>query len=83
MSEKNEFFFVKWMDAVSVDDWSDRTEAQNTDLVEVHSVGILIYQDETKITLALNHDIDNDKCSCVMTIPTGMIVSMQKLNPIP
>lgn len=74
-----DFLLCKWMDACSFDDWTDREES-DTPPCEVHSVGILVVIEEKYITLALNHDTVNDKLSCLMTIPTGMIKSIKKLR---
>lgn len=74
-----DFLLVVWKDAVSFDDWIDREES-DTPPAEVHSVGILVIEEEKYITLALNHDTINDKLSCLMTIPKGMIQNIRKLK---
>lgn len=74
-----DFLLCKWIDACSFDDWTDRSTS-DTPPPEIHSVGILVLQDEKYIVLALNHDTVNDKLSSLMTIPCGMIKSLRKLK---
>lgn len=74
-----DFLLVVWEDAVSFDDWSDRLES-DTPPPEIHSVGILVLKNKKYLTLALNHDTINDKLSCLMTIPLGMVKSIKKLS---
>lgn len=74
-----DFLFIVWRDAVSFDDWADVTEVDVAP-PDVHSVGILVAMEDSHLTLAINHDTINDKASCFMSIPTGMIVSIKKLR---
>lgn len=74
-----DFLLCKWKDACSFDDWVDNKDSDTPPPI-VHSVGILALQKEDYIILALNKDTANEKMSCLMTIPTGMIVSLRKLK---
>lgn len=70
---------VFWKDAVSLDSW----EAVDTPLLPAQcvSVGFLIAIDEDRVQLCLNHDLENDNASCVMTIPFGMVERILELKP--
>ena len=62
------YTFVKWIDAMSVDAWTERDQA-TPELGEIHSIGIIIAENSKVLTLALNCDITNDSFSCIMHIP--------------
>lgn len=65
--------FVKWIDAVSGDAWYDSEDLNDTGAI-CFSSGFLHSKNEHGIMLYLNHDTMNDKKSCTMFIPTGMIL---------
>lgn len=69
---------VTWHDAVSVDEWTAISDVEGEPAL-CHSVGFLIKYDSDKLTLALNHDAQNDNLSCIMTIPFGMVRSITPL----
>lgn len=76
--------FVKWLDAVSSDDWIDSKELNDKGVV-CFSSGFLHAKDEHGISLYINHDRENDKKSCTMFIPHGMILSysvVEITNPL-
>ena len=77
---KFKMIMVTWHDAVSVDEWTDLNEAAPAPAL-CHSVGFLHTKDKEKITLALNHDAQNDNVSCIMTIPLGMVKAITALKP--
>lgn len=70
---------VEWVDACSQDEWKPSSEI---DLAPEYivSCGIVFEHTDEKITLALNHDPTNDSFSCLMTIPTGMIVKLKEIK---
>jgi hypothetical protein len=72
---------IEWGDAVSVDEWTPRTEIALPPS-KVLSVGFLIEETETHYTLALNVDTVSDSASCIMTIPKGMIKKVKRLKTI-
>lgn len=70
--------FIKWYDAVSRDAW----EMENEPLPpsECISVGICIEHNKECVTLCLNKNPENEKVSCTMTIPLGMIKAIKILG---
>jgi hypothetical protein len=71
--------FVKWLDAVSGDDWYSAEEMNDKGAV-CFSTGFLHSQDEHGVMLYLNHDRQNDLKSCTMFIPNGMILSLSLIE---
>lgn len=74
-----DYLLVKWLDACSFDDWTDRHES-DTPPPEIHTVGIFVMEEKTYLTVALNHDTVNDKLSCLLTVPKGMIKEIKILK---
>jgi hypothetical protein len=68
---------VIWFDAVSIDSWHPVDDLKKDDPAEIHSVGFLIADNKSKITLALNLDSQNDNASCTMVIPKKWIKSVK------
>ena len=64
--------FVVWIDAESIDEWTERHEIDAIE-PEVHSAGFLVSEDKNLLTIAVNHDTKNDSFSCIIKIPQGMI----------
>lgn len=68
---------VEWLDAVSLDEWTDRLEPLEP--VLCISAGILLLKDKHHIKIAVNYIPETDQASCVMTIPIGMVKSIKYL----
>lgn len=75
-----DFIYCEWDDAYSVDEWTDRELANEVNNYLIQSVGILVELTESKLVLALNHDMESDNVSCIMHIPFAMIKTMRKLK---
>ncbi len=71
--------YVVWCDAVSVDDWTEREEAETEYMHTIHSVGFVIRQDEERIILALNHDQNSDKVAQYIVIPRAWVKSYREI----
>ena len=65
---------VTWLDAESIDSWTEGHEIDHT-IAPVMSIGWVLNDSFEGLTLALNHDTKNDSYSCIMKIPRGMIVT--------
>lgn len=74
-----DFVFVKWLDAFSVDDWTPNDECSEIKPCEIKSVGIVVENCSSHLTLALNFDTVNSNFSCILTIPRGMITAIRQL----
>ena len=72
MSKNHRVDIIEWLDAVSVDAWTDREEIEHQ-AQPIVSIGILVEENDEVVTLALNHDTARDAYSCIMCIPKGMI----------
>jgi hypothetical protein len=69
---------VEWLDAMSVDEWTDYTDASGFGLAKCRSVGYqIVYND---ICMSLAGTINDGDACCVMTIPLSLIVSARELN---
>ena len=65
---------VKWLDAVAVGSWCD---AREIDPQTCFSVGRVIVDDGTKITIAGTWS--DEDVNCVMTIPATWVLSKERL----
>ena len=72
---------VTWYDAISTDDWTHIDDVK-TKAALCYSAGLLVNFDQDGVTLSLNYDTQNENLSCFMTIPLGMVVSIQPLTAI-
>lgn len=69
---------VEWLDAMSVDAWTDYTDTAEFRPATCRTVGYQIIYSDTFMSLAGTIN-DGDAC-CVMTIPLGLIVSARELK---
>lgn len=70
---------VIWTDPHSIDEWCDISEAADSPITKIISVGIYIKETKDKLVLALNLDTEGIDCSCVMVIPKCAILETQEL----
>lgn len=70
---------VIWHDAVSSDEWTDIGEL-DYECAMIHSVGYLIKENESEITIAQNLDLSNKACSMTMTIPMMWIEDVREIS---
>lgn len=70
--------YLVWYDAVSSDSWIEVNEIPT--IPPIHTVGFMVGEDDTSITLAMNADISNHHVSMTMTIPLAWIESMDYLE---
>lgn len=70
---------VVWKDAQSLDEWTDKKDLSLTPPTIV-SCGFVIADTNTELTLSLNHDVDNNSYSCMITIPRQMVLSVFKIK---
>jgi hypothetical protein len=71
--------YVTWLDAESDGDWQSIEDLEDH-LPEVHTVGLLIKESKSMITLAQNFDDKNEHVSNIISIPTAWCVNMQSLG---
>ncbi len=75
------YVFILWTDASSEDAWTDRDNV-NHHCNKVESVGIVVKECDKILTLALNHDIDRDSFSCIISIPKSCIIMRKNIEYI-
>lgn len=81
MGQKNEYAeLVTWGDAYSEDSWLDPEEAAVEPHILAHSLGFVVKESSTSLTLCLNRFASKDSISCIMTIPKGMIIKRQRIK---
>ena len=64
---------VEWVDAFSVDEWSEIKEVVGNDEIEMVTIGILLVSKKEHVIVANTHDAVNEKCAGSITIPRGCI----------
>jgi hypothetical protein len=69
---------VVWHDAVSYDEWIEIEEFEG-ECALIHSVGYMIREGESEITIAQNLDLSNKACSMTMTIPMMWIEDIREI----
>lgn len=71
---------VEWIDACSVDDWTDVADAKAQELAHMKTLGFLVSEDDKKLTIALSWDSSNDSVSQFLVIPKAWIESRRILK---
>jgi hypothetical protein len=71
-----QYAVVEWIDACSSDEWEEANEISLSPQLIV-TLGIIFEITRDKIVLAMNYDRENDSYSCMMAIPSGMILSIK------
>jgi len=71
--------YVQWIDAVSYDPWIHKDQIKGVPHV-IESVGHFISENKEVLTIALNHDIEENNYSCIMHIPQAMIRKKVKMK---
>ena len=64
---------VEWVDAFSVDEWTEVKEVTGNDEIEMVTIGILLVSKKEHVIVANTHDAVNEKCAGAITIPRGCI----------
>ena len=81
MSKKLTPVIIKWQDAESCDAWKGIEEVSSEyKLAEIYTLGWLIKETKTLITVALSYDTDNDRVSSTITIPKKWTTEVRKLR---
>ena len=70
---------VIWNDARSTHQWED--EKGIPELSEIISVGLVVKMSDEIVVIAANVTWKDKQRSCVITIPTGSIKSIQEMTP--
>lgn len=69
-----------WVDAVSEDSWTDLPEAKDLELHTIHTLGFLFHEDERRILIAANWDVDRDGVSQYIAIPKSWLIQITPLE---
>ncbi len=72
---------IVWLDAQGEDGWKSLQEVKDgPHLAQIDSVGFVIREDDTSITLALAIDTTNENSGAYMTIPKSCIQLRTKVE---
>lgn len=72
---------LTWIDSESINEWCELEEL-NYSFSEVHSVGILIFEDEEKFILSVSYDAASDSANGIMLIPKAAVRKVETLCTI-
>lgn len=72
---------IAWIDSEAINEWH-RLDEVDHDLKEIHSVGFLVHEDESKYLLALSYALDVESINAAMWIPKGCVTRVKKLCTI-
>lgn len=64
-----------WIDAVSIDEWTDVESLKSEPDHVIVSVGHLLKETDFSYTLGLNHDSVEGMASCCMVIPKAFLLA--------
>jgi len=70
---------IKWVDAVDVTDWVS-IESVDPVCPIIVSLGFLIKDCDTGLSIAMNLDHDDGKVSMVLTIPNHWVISIDHIT---
>jgi hypothetical protein len=72
--------FIIWEDAVSIDEWTSMSDINIDKPTLIHTVGLLVEENDKRLAVAVNYDDENESVSCVMIIPKNMIIARISLD---
>lgn len=74
MDKKNSLktIYLEWLDPHSVDPWTDVSDIDLEPFL-IQTFGILLKESENSLAVALNYNVKQKDCSCVMIIPKSAI----------
>lgn len=72
---------LTWIDSETVTGWSEVIDLKYT-LKEIHSVGLLIHEDEEKFVVAVSYDEETDSANGIMYIPKCAVRKAETLCTI-
>ncbi len=64
---------IEWVDAYSVDEWSEIKEVVGNEEAKMITIGILLEAKKEHVIVANSYDHVDKKCACAITIPRGCI----------
>lgn len=71
---------VVWHDAVSEDAWQELPQAKELRPHDIHTLGYLIEEDDQRIVIALNLDIEREGASQTISIPKTWLLERYKVE---
>lgn len=70
--------YVLWKDSTSVRGWTSRREAAKEEFLEIESLGWLVCESRTRVTIALSHD-GQEKVNDYLILPRACTIRMVQL----
>ena len=78
---KRQIVVIRWVDAAMYGNGTrTREEAEECELMELVSVGVLIKENDTQITLGMDFCPRDDSYRCVNTYPKTGITSIRRIK---
>lgn len=74
-------YYIEWIDSVSDGSWRF-DEGIDNKCEKVETLGFLVKEDDSCVTIALNHGKVNEQFSCLMTIPKCCIKLIKPIKEI-
>lgn len=71
---------VRWLDAESVDEWTNIDALKGRELTYVETIGHLIRDDDLVVIIAGSKVEGHEDYACIMVIPKGMVLSKEPLE---
>lgn len=71
--------YLRWVDAVSSDQWTTINEVEHF-AHEIHTVGMLLNENEKYITVNMNLDPHGERISMTMVIPKSWIIHREEIK---
>ena len=78
-----DILYIVWRDCTHLPEGAiEKREIEETELLEMHDVGFVIYEDKTKIAIAMEYIIDQAQARHVSWIPKVNIVKKIRLGKL-
>ena len=71
---------IEWIDAVSVDEWTDISEAIDLQPHTISTLGWLVTEDDTKVVVACSWDRDREGVAGYWAIPKTWLIFMKEIE---
>ena len=74
-----DLWYFEWIDATSVDEWTDIYELMEVAGHTIKTVGFVINEDDENLCIAMNVDQEAETASCVMYIPKSIVLKRHRI----
>lgn len=74
--------YIEWLDSSGIDSWSPIQDLEDGQLAKCRTAGILLFEDDEAITVALSVDDQHDNVLNALTIPRASITHRSAINDL-